>query len=167
MSQPIGFEESSKLNHVCLLKKSIYGLKQSPRQWNIKFNECMLFLGFIRSKFDTFLYLKRPKSGMCLYLLLYVDDILIMSNADSEIEKIKKELSMNFDMKDLGNAKKILGINIIRDIPNKKMIMSQAEYIDKVLKRFNMEHSKPAVIPFGGHSVLSKQDCPETVKENG
>ncbi|CAM8907396.1 unnamed protein product [Rhodiola kirilowii] len=146
MSQPIGFEDSSKPNHVCLLKKSIYGLKQSPRQWNIKFNECMMSLGFIRSKFDTCIYLKRPKSGLCLYLLLYVDDILIMSNAESEIEKIKKELSRNFDMKDLGNAKKILGINIIRDRPNKRMILSQVEYIDKVLEKFNMKHSKLAVI---------------------
>ncbi|CAM8986467.1 unnamed protein product [Rhodiola kirilowii] len=126
MSQPVGFEDSSKPNYVCLLKKSIYCLKQSPRQWNIKFNECMLSLGFIRSKYDTCLYLKRPKSGLCLYLLLYVDDILIMSNAESEIEKIKKELSMNIDMKDLGNTKKILGINIIRDRPNKRMILSQA-----------------------------------------
>ncbi|CAM8921482.1 unnamed protein product [Rhodiola kirilowii] len=98
MSQPISFEDSSKPNHVCQSKKSIYGLKQSPTQWNIKFNECMLSLGFIRSKFDTCLYLKRPKSGMCLSLLLYVDHILIMSNAESEIEKIKKELSMNFDI---------------------------------------------------------------------
>ncbi|CAM8908670.1 unnamed protein product [Rhodiola kirilowii] len=165
MSQPVGFEDSSKPNHVCLLKKSNYGLKQSPRQWNIKFNECMLSLGFIRSKFDTCLYLKRPKSGMCLYLLLYVDDILIMSNAESEIEKIKKELSRNFDMKDLGNAKKILGINIIRDRKNKRMILSLAEYIDKVVKKFSMEHSNPAVIPLGGHLVLSKQDCPETIEE--
>ncbi|CAM8902445.1 unnamed protein product [Rhodiola kirilowii] len=145
MSPHVGFEDSSKTNHVCLLKKSIYGLKQPPRQWNIKFNKCMLSRGFVRSKFDTCLYLKRPKSGMCLYPFIYVNDILIMSNAKSEIEKIKKELSMNFDMKDLGTAKKILDINIIRDRPNKKIILSQAEYIDKVIRKFNMEHCKSIV----------------------
>ncbi|CAM8928612.1 unnamed protein product [Rhodiola kirilowii] len=161
MTQPIGFEDSSKPNHVCLLKKSIYDLKQSPRQWNIKFNECMLSLGFYRSKYDTCLYLKRPKSGLILYLLLYVDDILIMSNSESEIAKIKKELNSNFDMKDLGTAKKILGINIVRDRPKKMMYLSQADYIDKVLKKFSMDGSKPAVIPLGGHLTLSKEDCPK------
>ncbi|CAM8914720.1 unnamed protein product [Rhodiola kirilowii] len=162
MSQPIGFENSSKPNHVCLFKKSIYGLKQSPRQWNIKFNECMLSLGFTRSKYDTCLYLKRPKSGLILYLFMYVYDILIMSNSELEITKIKKELSSNFDMKDLGIAKKISGINIVRNKPNKMMFLSQSDYIDKVLKRFNMENSKSAAIPLGGHLVLSKTDCPET-----
>ncbi|CAM8884377.1 unnamed protein product [Rhodiola kirilowii] len=73
MSQPVGFEDSSKPNHVCLLKKSIYGLKQSPRQWNIKFNECMLSLGFIRSKFDTCLYLRDLNLAcacICSYMLM-------------------------------------------------------------------------------------------------
>ncbi|CAM8931555.1 unnamed protein product [Rhodiola kirilowii] len=115
MSQAIGYVDHKLPNHVCLLRKSIYGLKQSPRQWNIKFNECMMSLGFARSKYDTCLYLKRPKSGLILYLLLYVDDILIMSNSESKISKIKKQLSSNFDMKDLGIAKKILGINIVRN----------------------------------------------------
>ncbi|CAM9003853.1 unnamed protein product [Rhodiola kirilowii] len=68
-------------------------------------------------------------------------------------------------MKDLRNAKKILGINIIWDKTNKRMILSQAKYIDKVIKKFSVEHSKPAVIPLGGHLVLSKQDCPETEEE--
>ncbi|CAM8887559.1 unnamed protein product [Rhodiola kirilowii] len=148
-------------DYVCLLRKSIYGLKQSPRQWNIKFNECMISLGFARSKYDTCLYLKKPKFGLILYLLLYVDDILIMSNYESEISKIKKQLSSNFDMKDLDIAKKILGINIVRDRPKKKMYLSQAEYIDKVLKKFSMDDSKSAMIPLGGHLVLSKEDYPK------
>ncbi|CAM8921011.1 unnamed protein product [Rhodiola kirilowii] len=99
---------------------------------------------------------------MILYLLMYVYDILIMSNSELEITKIKKELSSNFDMKDLGIAKKILGINIVRNKPNKMMFLSQSDYIDKVLKRFNMENSKSAAIPLGGHLVLSKTDCPKT-----
>ncbi|CAM8889627.1 unnamed protein product [Rhodiola kirilowii] len=84
MSQAIGYVDHRMPDHVCLLRKSIYGLKQSPRHWNIKFNECMISLGFARSKYDTCLYLKRPKSGLILYLLMYVDDILIMSNSESE-----------------------------------------------------------------------------------
>ncbi|CAM8998933.1 unnamed protein product [Rhodiola kirilowii] len=161
MSQAIGYVDHKLPDHVCLLRKSIYGLKQSPRQWNIKFNECMMSLGFARSKYDTCLYLKRPKSGLILYLLLYVDDILIMSNSESEISKIKKQLSSNFDMKVLGIAKKILGINIVRNRQKKLMFLSQAEYVDKVLEKFSMHDSKPAMIPLGGHLVLSKEDCPK------
>ncbi|CAM8976177.1 unnamed protein product [Rhodiola kirilowii] len=101
MSQAIGYVDHKLPDHVCLLRKSIYGLKQSPRQWNIKFNECMMSLALLEAKYDTCLYLKRPKSGLTLYLLLYVDDILIMSNSESEISKIKKQLNSNFDMKDL------------------------------------------------------------------
>ncbi|CAM8997367.1 unnamed protein product [Rhodiola kirilowii] len=94
-------------------------------------------------------------------MLLYVDDILIMSNSESEISKIKKQLSSSFDMKDIGIAKRILGIDIVRDRPKRKMYLSQAEYIDKVLKKFNMDDSKPAMIPLGGHLVLSKEDRPK------
>ncbi|CAM8997858.1 unnamed protein product [Rhodiola kirilowii] len=160
MSQPIGYVDHRMPDHVCLLRKSIYGLKQSPRQWNIKFIECMISLGFFRSKYGTSLYLKRPKSGLILYLLMYVDDILIISNFESEIAKIKKQLSSNFDMRDIGIAKRILGINIVRDRPKKKMYLSQAEYIDKVFKKFSMDDSKPVMIPLGGHLLLSKEDCP-------
>ncbi|CAM8877223.1 unnamed protein product [Rhodiola kirilowii] len=60
MSQPIGYVDHRMPDHACLLRESIYGLKQSPRQWNIKFNGCMISLGFARSKYDTCLYLKRP-----------------------------------------------------------------------------------------------------------
>ncbi|CAM8920288.1 unnamed protein product [Rhodiola kirilowii] len=80
MSQPKSFEDKKCPDHVCFLNKSIYGLKQSPRQWNFKFNECMMSLKFTRSKYDTCLYLKR-KNKDCLFVLLYVDDILLMSNS--------------------------------------------------------------------------------------
>ncbi|CAM8972365.1 unnamed protein product [Rhodiola kirilowii] len=92
ISQPPGFIDKDHPDHICLLMKSIYDLKQSPRQWNIKFNSCMLVLGFMRSKFDACLYLKRPKPELNVYLLLCVDDILIMSNSKTEVEKIKREL---------------------------------------------------------------------------
>ncbi|CAH9119721.1 unnamed protein product [Cuscuta europaea] len=73
ISQPPGFICKNKPDHVCLLKKSIYGLKQSPRQWNLKFNACMCELGFLRSKYDTCLYFKHVGTENALYVLLYVD----------------------------------------------------------------------------------------------
>ncbi|CAM8937412.1 unnamed protein product [Rhodiola kirilowii] len=161
MSQPPGFIDKDHAEHVCLVMKSIYGLKQSPRQLNIKFNSCMLALGFMRSKFDACLYLKRPKPDLNVYLLLYVDDILIMSNSKTKVDKIKRELKANFDMKDLGLVKKILGISIIRDKKNRKMYLSQHDYIIKVLDKFDMDYFRPTAVPFGGHLISTKDDCPK------
>ncbi|CAM8983762.1 unnamed protein product [Rhodiola kirilowii] len=165
MSQPPGFIDKTHPDHVCLLMKSIYGLKQSPRQWNIKFNSCTLALCFMRSKFDACLYLKRPKPDLNVYLLLYVDDILIMSNYKTEVEKIKRELKGNFGMKHLGLAKNILGISIIRNRQNRKMYLVQHDYIVKVLDKFAMNCSRPTAVPLGGHLILIKDDCPKTKTE--
>ncbi|CAM8949180.1 unnamed protein product [Rhodiola kirilowii] len=165
MSQPPGFIDKTHPNHVCMLLKSIYGLKQSPRQWNIKFNSCMLALNFMRSKYDACLYLKRPKPELNVYLLLYVDDILIMSNSKTEVDKIIRELKANFDMKDLGMAKRILGISVKRDRKNRLMFLSQHDYIVKVLDRFAMNCSRPTAVPLGGHLMLTKDDCPKTKTE--
>ncbi|CAM8991493.1 unnamed protein product [Rhodiola kirilowii] len=109
MTQPKGYFDRNLPNHCCLLNRSIYGLKQSPRQWNKKFNDCMMSLGFARSNYDTCLYLRRLKHETVSYVLLYVDDILIISNSKPEITGIKTDLSKHFDMKDMGFSQKILG----------------------------------------------------------
>src|SRR6266542_3545243 len=98
---------------MCKLKKSLYGLKQSPRQWYKMFDSFMLSRGFKRSNYDSCVYLKTVY-GSVIYLLLYVDDISIAAKDKSEIAKLKAQLSKEFEMKDLGVAKKILGMKIIR-----------------------------------------------------
>ena len=103
MSQPEGFVDPKYPDHVCLLKKALYGLKQSPRRWNIKFDQCMQSLGFARSSFDHCLYFKDLHSSP-VFLLLYVDDMLIMSPSSSAIKYVQDMLSTNFDMKDMGDA---------------------------------------------------------------
>ncbi|CAM8880666.1 unnamed protein product [Rhodiola kirilowii] len=86
MCQPEGFVDKTKPNHVCLLRKFIYGLKQSPRQWNKNFDSCMLDLGLVRNKYDTCLYLKRVKNNAPLFVLLYVDDLWLISSSLSDIK---------------------------------------------------------------------------------
>ena len=113
MDQPEGFVISKKENLVCRLKKSLYGLKQSPRQWYKKFDSFMLSDGFKRSDYDRCVYLKTV-NGSAIYLLIYVDDMLIAVKDKSEIAKFKAQLNKEFEMKDLGAAKKILGVKIIR-----------------------------------------------------
>ena len=78
-----------------------------------------------------------------MILILYVDDMLIAGKNKDELSKLKKILNQTFDMKDLGNAKHILGMRITRDRSNGCIYLSQSEYVCKILKRFNMENAKP------------------------
>lgn len=112
LDQLEGFVIPEKEHIVCILKKSLYDLKQSPRQWYKKFDSFMLSHDFKRSDYNSCVYLKTV-NGSAIYLLLYVDDILIVAKDKSEIEKLKAQLSNKFEMKDLGVAKKILGMEII------------------------------------------------------
>ena len=89
MKQPEGFEARDKEDYVCKLKKSLYGLEQSPRQWNRRFDEFMAHIKFYRSHYDNYVYFKFPSKAEFVILLLYVDDILIASNNKSEVEKLK------------------------------------------------------------------------------
>jgi hypothetical protein len=99
---------------VCRLKKFLYGMKQYPRQWYKRFDSFMISNDFQRSQYDSYVYLKFV-NGSPTYLLLYVDDMLIAAKSIKEITALKAQLSSVFDMKDLGAAKKILGMEIIKD----------------------------------------------------
>jgi len=151
MMPPEGCDSLFKENEVCLLNKSLYGLKQAPRQWNEKFDHYMTEIGFKRSDYDSCAYTKKLSDDSTMYLLLYVDDMLVAANNMQAIDALKKELSIKFEMKDLGAAKKILGIEIIIDREAGVLWLSQESYLNKVLKTFNMLESKPALTPLGAH----------------
>ena len=147
MQQPEGFEKKGKELLVCKLEKSLYGLKQAPREWYHKFHAFMLSQGYRRSEIDHCLYTKRAKDGNLLILILYVDDMLIASKNRDEIDALKKKLHNNFDMKDLGNAGHILGMRVVRDRSKRLLYLSQTEYINRVLERFNMKGGKALSTP--------------------
>ncbi|GJS49921.1 retrovirus-related pol polyprotein from transposon TNT 1-94 [Tanacetum coccineum] len=157
MRQPSGYEQGNK---VCLLKKSLYGLKQSPRQWYRRFDEYMLSNGFKRSSYDSCVYYKSYAPGEYIYLLLYVDNMLIASKSKVEIGSTKILLKREFDMKELEEAKKILGIEIIRDRSHKILRVSQSEYVSKILNNFRVDNGKSVQMPLGGHFKLSLKDYP-------
>ncbi|KAL5841649.1 hypothetical protein ACOSQ3_012252 [Xanthoceras sorbifolium] len=164
MRQPEGFKEAGKENLVCRLKKSLYGLKQAPRQWYKKFDSFMSSSGFTRCQADHCCYIKRFDNSFII-LLLYVDDMLVAGSDMQEIMNLKRELSKQFAMKDLGAAKQILGMRIKRDTKSETLLLSQAEYIKKVLSRFNMQDAKPVSTPLGVHFRLSKEQSPKTEEE--
>ncbi|KAL1198555.1 Retrovirus-related Pol polyprotein from transposon TNT 1-94 [Cardamine amara subsp. amara] len=115
MEQPEDYIDKKYPNKVYLLKRSLYGLKQSPRQWNLRFVEYVLGNGYLRSSYDSCVYLKKLGDGSYVYLLLYVDDMLIALINKSHVEELKVLLINEFEMKNLGDAKKILGMEITRD----------------------------------------------------
>ncbi|GJX03559.1 retrotransposon protein, putative, ty1-copia subclass [Tanacetum coccineum] len=157
MRQPPGYEQGNK---VCLLKKSLYGLKQSPRQWYKRFDEYMLSNGFKHSSYDSCVYYRSYAPGEYIYLLLYVDDMLIACKSKAEIGSTKSLLKKEFDMKELGEAKKILGMEIVRDQSRKILRVSQSGYVSKILNNFRIDNGKSVKMPLGGHFKLSLKDCP-------
>ena len=165
MEQPEGFKESGKENLVCRLKKSLYGLKQAPRQWYKKFDSFMTDHGYHRTTSDHCVYVKNFSDGDFVILLLYVDDMLIVGRDTIKIDRLKKELSKSFAMKDLGPARQILGMKISRDRQNGKLWLSQEKYIEKVLNRFNMSKAKEVSTPLAGHFKLNIKQCPTSEKD--
>ncbi|WVY99473.1 hypothetical protein V8G54_015558 [Vigna mungo] len=164
MHQPEGFLEERKRNMVCRLKKSLYGLKQAPRQWYKKFESFMHKEGFQKCNADHCCFFKKYKSSYII-LLLYVDDMLVAGLDMDEIKSLKQQLSKEFDMKDLGPAKRILGMQITRDKQKCILQLSQTEYINRVLQRFNMRDAKAVSTPLASHFHLSKEQSPQTEKE--
>jgi hypothetical protein len=114
MAQRKGFVIEGKENLGCHLTKSIYGLKQTSRQWYLKFDETIRKFGFKENEEDNYIYAKF-KIGKFIFLVLYVDDILLASSDVYLLLETKSFLSSHFDMKDLGEASYILGIEIHRD----------------------------------------------------
>ena len=165
MEQPEGFEENGKEHLVCKLKKSLYGLKQAPRQWYKKFDTFMISQNYKRTNADHCVYVRNFDECTFIILLLYVDDMLVIGQDCNLINKLKLELSNAFDMKDLGPAKNILGMQIMRDRKCGKLWLSQEKYIERVLLRFHMENAKPVNTPLATHFKLSKKFCPTSTQE--
>ena len=113
MEQLVGFIIQDQEHKVCRLFKSIYGLKQSLRQWNIQFHNVVMSHNFEMIEEDHYVYIKRSKDKF-LILSLYVDDILIAGNSMECILEIKGWLSSKFEMKDMSEVAYILGVKISR-----------------------------------------------------
>lgn len=154
MEQPPNFEDKS--NRVCKLKKSIYGLKQSGRNWNQLLNQTLIDFGLKRCLSDQCIYVAR-NSGNIMIVMVWVDDVLIACNQKCEEEKLRAALESRFKMKYLGDAKVILGIQITRDRMKKTVSIDQRRYIETVLERFGMEDCNPANTPMDVNTKYSRK----------
>lgn len=151
MEQPAGFKSND--NNVCLLKKSIYGLKQASRVWNIKIHNVLSDSGFIQSKCEPCVYVKRTENEYVM-LALYVDDFYVFHNGC--IDKLLALLRQHFEIRHLGELKNCLGINITK----KKgiTILDQSDYIKRLLDKYNMADCKPVSTPLPTNCKLDVSD---------
>nr|GEX52839.1 hypothetical protein [Tanacetum cinerariifolium] len=164
MEQPEGFVNLKYPNRVCKLKRFIYGLKQASRQWNKRFDDKIKKFGFTQNRNEPCVYLKASGSNIT-FLILYVDDILIMGNNIPMLQDVKSYIGRCFAMKDLGEAAYILGIKIYRDRSRRLIGLCQSAYIKKILKIYHMENSKRGSISMQDKLRLSKSQGASTPAE--
>jgi hypothetical protein len=164
MAQPEGFVMKDNEHLGCRLKKSIYGLKQASRQWYLKFDKVIRNFGFKENEVDNCIYIKF-KGGKFTILVLYVDDILLASSDKDMLFETKRFLSSNFDMKDLGEASYVLGIEIHRDRSKGVLGLSQKTYIDRVLKKYNMHKCSATPAPIVKGDKFGTYQCPRNQYE--
>ena len=119
---------------------------------------------FVENKVEQCIYLKVSGSKF-IFLVLYVDDIFLASSDLNLLNETKLLLSKTFDMKDLGEASFVLGIEIHRDRSRQLLGLSQRAYIDRILARFNMQDCKGGDVPMVKGDKLSKEQCPKTELE--
>jgi hypothetical protein len=145
MQQPPGFVDSKLPHHACKLHKSLYGLKQAPRAWFEQFTSHLLTLGIVASIADPSLFIFHH-NGIVLYLLLYVDDIILTGNDSTAIGTLITQLASNFELKDLGPLRYFLGLQI--EYTTARLFVHQRKYITDLLFKFHMLDCKAASTPF-------------------
>jgi hypothetical protein len=159
VQQPEGFHVGGP-NTVCKLHKALYGLKQAPKAWYDTISNVLVSAGFIISDADPSLFILNTVEGSVVYLLLYVDDILLLSQAMLAITDIKSLLSSNFSVKDLGEAKHFLGMQIKQERdPNGVLVsitLSNEKLICDMLDSFDLTGEKPKSTPLDRSMKLKK-----------
>ena len=113
MKQPPGFENPHTPHYICKLDKTLYRLKQAPRAWYSRLSSKLCALGFVPSKADTSLFLYN-KSDVTVFVLIYVDDIIVTSSSDCAISALLQDLTCEFAIKDLGELHFFLGIEVTK-----------------------------------------------------
>ena len=150
MKQPEGFVSSKYPNKVCKLKKSLYGLKQSARCWNEKIDAYLKSCGYKQSAADPCIYYRTQmvgKKSVVVFIGVYVDDTIFMSNDKSVLLAEKENISKAFAMDDRGEISYILGMEVKRDRAKKVLTISQKAYLESVLTRFGMQNCNPVSTP--------------------
>ncbi len=153
---PEGMELEGDFDCLQLLR-SLYGLKQASRVWNETFDSFVQSLGFQVSKYDPCLY-TLTVDGMCVVLVVYVDDVLVTGTCDAMVDQVKQHLKSRFEMSDAGDCKFVLGIEVVHDATDGSVTLCQRRYVQDMLHRFGMDDCKPAASPVDISTKLVASD---------
>lgn len=154
MMQPPGFINKDHPTAVCRLNKAIYGLKQAPRAWYNELKQFLLAYGFKNSFADASLFIYNAK-GTLLYMLVYVDDIILTGNNQQQLDQFIQALSSCFSLKDLGTLSYFLGIEAHHT--SHGLLLTQQRYIADLLQRTKMMDCNPVSTPMCPYKPLTLQ----------
>ena len=155
MAQPEGFEVDGDM--VCRLHKSLYGLRQAPRAWHARLKQVLENMGFTASTADPGLF-ECPSGDGRIWLLLWVDDLLLTATKGVSTAHVKAQLQSTFDVRDLGDATWFLGMTIERDRSAHTIKLSQTAMANDLLSKFNMTSATPKSTPLSTGLTLTKHD---------
>ena len=153
MLQPPGFVNKNFSDHICRLKKVLYGLKQAPCVWSTELRVFLLSLGFVNSTANASLFIHH-KPGVKLYLLVYVDDIIVTGSSPAEVSTLIATLAARFSLKDLVCLNYFLGVEVI--LSTAGIFLSQRKYITDLLHKSGMADTKLASTPLSSTDKLLK-----------
>ena len=142
MTIPEGVQHTKDARAVCKLEKSLYGLKQSPRAWFEKFSSTVIANGYHQCQTDDTMFVKHSAGNRTAILIVYVDDIIITGDDEDEIAKLKVKLGIEFVLKELGEMKYFLGMEVARS--GAGISISQRKYVMYLLDETGMTGCKPA-----------------------
>ena len=141
---------------VMKLKKSLYGLRQSPKNWFSTMDVELAIIGFRPLKSDPCVYVYEDETGFAV-LTLYVNDILFLSASKPLLNKLKKKLMNRFEMSDMGGVSRILGTNVTRDREKGTITVNQKDYTEDVVQRYGMKGCNPVYTPGVGPELSLSQ----------
>jgi ribonuclease HI len=156
MAHPPGFQDGPA-GTACKLHKALYGLKQAPRAWHTRLKNELSNMGFVASEADPSLWVLNYK-GRSIYVLVYVDDLLIAGKLASDVKHVKDMLMSVFDARDLGDAKFFIGMEIVSDRNVKSLKLVQKKYADDVVARFGLSDANSNVVPIHTSVKLTRGD---------
>ena len=151
MIQPMGFESKFHPDYVCKLRKALYGLKQAPRAWYGKIGEFLTHGGYSVAPADSSLFVKANGKKLAI-VLVYVDDLIITGDDEEEIRRTRENLAVRFQMKELGQLKHFLGLEVTRTA--KGIFLGQQKYAKDLLQKFGMLECKPISTPLEANAKL-------------
>jgi hypothetical protein len=160
---PQGYLKPEEKGMVCKLLKGLYGVKQAGREWYIELSGTFRDLGFARSEADICVVYKHGDAP--IIVTVSADDMTLSAAALQTILDLKNSLRARYEIKDLGELRRILGIKVRRDRAARTISLSQKPYIESIINEFNLTDATPLSTPTAMGAILTKDQSPQTPEE--